>query len=72
MKDKITSKRHADFRHIINTNRKVLRDNGFRDASVSRWASGSRIPSQAMAIRMASVLNISIDKIPYHIRLLSF
>jgi len=67
MKTIIVSKKHADFRHLINTNRPLLKRAGFPYASVTRWANGERVPTEKTARKLAAALDINVEAIPYRV-----
>lgn len=71
MKERIESDKHKTFRKIILENREKLKAGGFPESTISRWAAGDRIPRQFTAMRIAEVLKIPIQSIPYHIDVLT-
>ena len=60
------TEKHKDFMKLIDQNRKVLRKAGYPDSTVSRWAGGDRIPRAKSAIKLAFILDVSLERIPYH------
>lgn len=64
------SKKGREFRKLIDENRAKLRDAGYPDATVSRWASGQRVPSLKSASKLAYDLGVTIDTIPYRINMI--
>lgn len=67
MKSIINNKKHEEFRKLINENRTKLRELGYPDATISRWADGQRIPRQESAQKLAMYLNVPLMSIPYRV-----
>jgi transcriptional regulator with XRE-family HTH domain len=65
MKEIINTKKHEDFRKLINENRSKLRELGYSYATVSRWADGQRIPRHESAVKLAVLLDVPLTSIPY-------
>jgi transcriptional regulator with XRE-family HTH domain len=67
MKNPIDNKKHKTFRALVDKNRAKLRDAGYPDATVSRWADGQRIPRLDNAQKLAYVLDVPLASIPYRL-----
>jgi hypothetical protein len=60
------TKKQEKFAVILKANRVTLiKHYGFRASTVSMWIAGKRIPTWDNATRMASVLQIPLDSVPY-------
>lgn len=71
MKEKIQSKKHADFRVLITANRRRLIDAGIDESTICRWANGTRIPGQEYAIKISLALDVPISNIPYRVAIIT-
>lgn len=71
MKQTILSKKHADFCTLIGGRRKELKDAGILESTISLWASGRRIPTYSYALRIAEILKVDINLIPYRITIIT-
>lgn len=60
-------KKHKEFMAIIEVNRRVLRAAGFRDSTVSRWATGNRIPRPKVARKISIILRVPLESIPQRV-----
>jgi len=53
------------FQKLIRENKSKLIDAGFKWPTVRSWAYGQRMPDIENAARIAQVLDISLNEIPY-------
>lgn len=67
MKSIINTKKHEEFRKLIDENRTKLRELGYPDATISRWADGQRIPRQESAQKLSLYLDVPLTSIPYRV-----
>jgi transcriptional regulator with XRE-family HTH domain len=61
----INNKKHVKFREMVSNNRSLLKGLGFSYSTVTRWASGERIPRLEDANKISVALNVPLSKIPY-------
>lgn len=52
---------------MVDINRKLLREAGYPDATVSRWATGHRIPRAKTAVRLSEILSVPVSRIPHRV-----
>lgn len=58
-------KNTTSFKKLIKNNRKLLLSKGFKASTVSMWYHGNRSPLRETAKKLAKILNIDIQEIPY-------
>lgn len=54
-----------NFYKKVKQNRKKLKQAGFKAPTIHRWEYGKRIPSLETAFKLAQILGIDIQDIPY-------
>lgn len=54
-----------NFYKKVKRNRKQLREAGFSPVNIHRWEYKERIPSFGNAVKLAQVLGMDIEEIPY-------
>jgi hypothetical protein len=58
-------KKTTSFKKLIKENRKLLLSKGFKASTLTMWKTGKRHPLKEIADRLARILNINVDEIPY-------
>jgi len=59
-------KKKTYFQGLVRDNRKKLKNSGFKNSTLSMWIHGNRIPDWDNAVRLSTILNITVSSIPYH------
>ena len=53
-----------EFQKLLKSNRKTLKSSGFAPSTIHSWENG-RFPKFERAIKLAEVLGVELDAIPY-------
>lgn len=54
-----------NFYKKVKRNRKKLKEAGFSAANISRWEHKNRMPGFDNAMKLAQILNMDVQEIPY-------
>jgi len=55
----------SNFYKKVKQNRKRLKEKGFTASAICRYEKGQRIPSIEIALKLAQILDMDINNIPY-------
>lgn len=58
-------KKSTKLKATIREHRKMLRGAGFKQSALSMWMHGNRTPSYSMALKLAEVLGVDVEELPY-------
>jgi hypothetical protein len=58
-------KKTTSFKKLIKENRKLLLSKGFKASTLTMWGNGERHPLKKIALKLAKILNIDVQEIPY-------
>ena len=58
--------RTSKFQKKVRENRKILRLAGYAPATIHTWEYGTRVPYWKTAVKLAPVLGLEIEEVPYY------